>query len=231
MNEEKGSIGLMPISTLTMTDKVEARLREFIIKRGIKPGDAIPSEQELAQALDVSRTVVREALSRLRVLGLISTKRRRGMIFTQPDVMKGFQKILHPNILDASVRKQLFELRLVLEVGLSDLLFKRKTAKHLKRLDAIVLREQSASTQSERLRCEFDFHSTLYEMAGNETLRRFQTILLPVFDYVVEYQSKLKHTSVGTVSHQDIVKILHGDNPEEYSNAMRRHLAPHFDHL
>jgi DNA-binding FadR family transcriptional regulator len=110
-------------------------------------------------------------------------------------------------------------------------LFKRKTAKHLKRLDAIVLREQSALTQSERLRCEFDFHSTLYEMAGNETLRRFQTILLPVFDYVVEYQSKLKHTSVGTVSHEDIVKILHGDNPEEYSNAMRRHLAPHFDHL
>ncbi len=69
----------------------------------------------------------------------------------------------------------------MLEVGLGDLLFRRKSDEQLKKLDAIVEREQKATTQIERIRCEVDFHSTLYEMAGNETLKRFQDILMPVF--------------------------------------------------
>jgi GntR family transcriptional regulator, transcriptional repressor for pyruvate dehydrogenase complex len=214
-----------------MADQVENHLREYIIKRSIKPGDSIPKETEIAQALGVSRNVVREALSRLRMLGMIESRKKRGMILTQPDVMKGLELIIHPTILDENVRKQLFELRLVLEVGLGDLLFRRKSDELLKKLDVIVERENKATTQIERIRCEVDFHSTLYEMAGNETLRRFQDILMPVFEYVVEYESKLDHTSVGSVTHGDLVKILYSNNAEAYPNAMRKHLMPHLDHL
>lgn len=214
-----------------MADQVEAKLHEYIIKSAIRPGDPIPKEQELAEALGVSRNVVREALSRLRMLGLIDSKKRRGMILTQPDVLKGLQRILHPSILDESIRKQLFELRLVLEVGLGDLLFKRKTPKQLQKMAQIVEREKTASTKIERIRCEFDFHSTLYEMAGNDTLKRFQAILMPVFEYVVEYESKLQHTSTGKVTHADLLRILSEGSPDDFPNAMRRHLDPHFKHL
>jgi GntR family transcriptional repressor for pyruvate dehydrogenase complex len=110
-------------------------------------------------------------------------------------------------------------------------LFRRRTDEYLKKLDVIVEREHRATTQIERIRCEVDFHSTLYNMAGNETLKRFQDILMPVFEYVVEYESKLDHTSVGSVTHADLVKILYGNKPEEYPNAMRKHLMPHFDQL
>lgn len=228
---DKDLFKLHPIASLSMADQVEAQLHEYIIKRAIKPGDSIPKEQELADALGVSRNVVREALSRLRMLGLIDSKKKRGMILTQPDVMKGLQRILHPTILDENVRKQLFELRLVLEVGLGDLLFKRRTPEQLLKLQSIVERERKATTHIERIRCEFDFHSTLYEMAGNETLKRFQSILMPVFEYVVEYESKLQHTSVGSVTHADLVKILQRGKVQEFANAMRKHLQPHFEHL
>ncbi|THU31561.1 FadR family transcriptional regulator [Niastella caeni] len=231
MSIEKDLFKLKPIAYTTMADQVETHLREYIIKRSIKPGDPIPKETEIAQALGVSRNVVREALSRLRMLGMIESRKKRGMILTQPDVMKGLELIIHPTILDENVRKELFELRLVLEVGLGDLLFRRKSEEHLKKLDAIVEREQKATTQIERIRCEIDFHSTLYDMAGNETLKRFQDILMPVFEYVVEYESKLDHTSVGSVTHADLVKILYGNNSEAYPNAMRKHLMPHLEHL
>jgi DNA-binding FadR family transcriptional regulator len=231
MSIDKDLFKLKPIAYTTMADQVENHLREYIIKRSIKPGDSIPKETEIAQALGVSRNVVREALSRLRMLGMIESRKKRGMILTQPDVMKGLELIIHPTILDENVRKQLFELRLVLEVGLGDLLFRRKSDELLKKLDVIVERENKATTQIERIRCEVDFHSTLYEMAGNETLRRFQDILMPVFEYVVEYESKLDHTSVGSVTHGDLVKILYSNNAEAYPNAMRKHLMPHLDHL
>ncbi len=231
MSIEKDLFKLKPIAYTTMADQVENHLREYIIKRSIKPGDPIPKETEIAAALGVSRNVVREALSRLRMLGMIESRKKRGMILTQPDVMKGLELIVYPTILDSPVRKQLFELRLVLEVGLGDLLFRRKTDEQLKKLDAIVEREQKATTQIERIRCEIDFHAALYEMAGNETLKRFQDILMPVFEYVVENESKLDHTSVGAVSHGDLVKILYDNNVEAYPNAMRKHLMPHLEHL
>lgn len=231
MNKEPELFKLHPIVSQTMADQVETQLREYILKRAVRPGDAIPKETELAEALGVSRNVVREALSRLRMLGMIESRKRRGMILTQPDVMRGLERILHPTMLDINIRKQLFELRLVLEVGLGDLLFSRKTEAQLKKLDSIIERERKASTQIERIRCEVDFHSTLYEMAGNDTLKRFQTILMPVFEYVVEYESRLQHTSVGSVTHADLVKILYGNNADEYPNAMRKHLQPHFEHV
>src|SRR5687767_8063799 len=231
MSLENDLFKLKPIAYLTMADQVETQLREYIIRRAIKPGDPIPKETEIAQALGVSRNVVREALSRLRMLCMIESRKKRGMILTQPDVMKGLERIIHPTILDELVRKELFELRLVLEVGLGDLLFRRRTDEYLKKLDAIVEREHRATTQIERIRCEVDFHSTLYNMAGNETLKRFQDILMPVFEYVVEYESKLDHTSVGSVTHADLVKILYGNKPDEYPIAMRKHLMPHLDHL
>ncbi|HMG09149.1 MAG TPA: GntR family transcriptional regulator, partial [Mucilaginibacter sp.] len=49
------------VSSDTMADVVESRLRDYFKKKSFKPGDALPKELELAEALGVSRNVVREA--------------------------------------------------------------------------------------------------------------------------------------------------------------------------
>jgi GntR family transcriptional regulator, transcriptional repressor for pyruvate dehydrogenase complex len=46
-----------------MADQVETQLRDYIIKRSIRPGDSIHKEMEMAEALGVSSNVVRETLS------------------------------------------------------------------------------------------------------------------------------------------------------------------------
>ena len=81
---------LKKISAKTMTDVVEMNLREYLKKKLFKPGDALPSEQQLADALGVSRNVVREALNRLRLVGIVATKKRRGMLLSQPDILGSF---------------------------------------------------------------------------------------------------------------------------------------------
>ena len=105
-----------PIDNLSLVDKVEARILAFFKENGLRPGDAIPKELEFAESLGVSRTVVREALLRLRTLGLVESKKHRGMILTQPDVVGSFERVLDPTILDESTLKNLFELRLILEM-------------------------------------------------------------------------------------------------------------------
>ena len=64
------------LDTSSLVDRVEGNLVALLQNRKLKVGDAIPKEIELAETLGVSRTVIREALSRLKMMGLIETKKK-----------------------------------------------------------------------------------------------------------------------------------------------------------
>jgi GntR family transcriptional repressor for pyruvate dehydrogenase complex len=218
------NLGVMKSNT--MADVVEAQLRAYLKKMSFKPGDALPKETELADALGVSRNVLREALSRLRMLGMIETRKRRGMVLVSPDILQAFERVLDPPIIDDATLEDIFELRLVIEMGLADLLFVRMKPADIKELEAIA--ENEVVDKSFQVKNEIAFHGKLYDMTGNATLKRFQIMLLPVFAHVTTHVDK--HIS-GKVNHKDLVKILKKGSKEEFKKAMYEHLKPHFDRL
>lgn len=220
------------ITPSTMADVVELRLREYLKKKAYKPGDALPKELELAEALDVSRNVVREALSRLRMLGMIESKKKRGMVLAEPDILGGFERVMDPLILDQKTLKDLFELRLVLEMGLADMLYAKITDNDLDELADIVKKEVNVIQKPFKVKYEIAFHGKLYQITGNETLIRFQNMLLPVFEYVVAEEAKLNgHAKVGKVTHSDLLKLLKTGSPEDFRKGMKEHLKPHFERI
>jgi DNA-binding FadR family transcriptional regulator len=217
---------LQPILSKTMADIVEARLREYFRKQNYRPGDSLPTEMEMAQSLGVSRNVVREALSRLRMLGIVESKKKRGMLMAKPDILGSFERVLDPFMIDEATLRDIFELRLVLEMGLPDLLFPRLTDQHVEELDKIAREELSADNF--RIQNEIDFHGKLYEISGNQTLKRFQSMLLPIFAYVVAMEEK---PTRGKISHAGLVDLLRTGNKEAFRQGMLEHLRPHFDRL
>lgn len=219
--------GIKPIAAKSMAERVEANLREYFARENLKPGDPLPTELELAAALGVSRNVVREALSRFKMLGIIDTKKKTGMVISNPDIVGTFEKVLTPEIMDEATLQDLFELRLALELGIADLLFIRKTAEDLDELEEIASREEKGNNF--RINNEIAFHGKLYEMTGNNTLKRFQAMLLPIFGYVIKLENK-KYVS-GKVNHQGLVKILRKGTVEEFKEGMLSHLQPHFDRI
>jgi GntR family transcriptional repressor for pyruvate dehydrogenase complex len=58
---------------------VQTRLREFVRGRGLAPGERLPPERELARQLGVSRTSLRQALTALRVEGLVDVRHGDGI--------------------------------------------------------------------------------------------------------------------------------------------------------
>lgn len=219
--------GIKPLSSKSMAERVEVSLREYFARESFKPGDPLPTELELAAALGVSRNVVREALSRFKMLGIIETKKKTGMVISNPDIVGTFEKVMNPAIMDEATLQDLFELRLVLETGIADLLYIRKTEKDLDELEEIAASEVKGNNF--RINNEIAFHGKLYEMTGNDTLKKFQTMLLPIFGYVIKLENK-KYIS-GKVTHQGLVKILRNGTPEEFKKGMLAHLQPHFDRI
>ncbi len=224
---------MKPMDTSSLVDKVEESLVDLLQKRKLSVGDVIPKEMELAETLGVSRTVIREALTRLRLMGLIESKKKKGSVITSPDIFGMMSKSMNPHILAPETLKEIFEIRLVLEIGMADLLFHRITKEDIAALRQIVADEPPA-TQYHLFNIEHEiaFHGKLYEITGNATLKRFQKMLLPVFDYVhnsglLKKQPMLKMF----VSHKELVDFLENGTPEEFRNGMRSHLENHFTRL
>lgn len=221
------------IENYSLVDRVESNLVLLLQQQKLKIGDSIPKEMELAEKLGVSRTVIREALLRLRMMGLIESKKKKGSVITSPDLFGNMSKSMNPHILSPETLREVFEIRLVLEIGMADLLFNRITKKDIKTLHEIVDDEPTATKHHLfNIEHEIAFHGKLYEITGNETLKKFQKLLLPVFDYVhnsvlLKKQPRLKMF----VSHKDLVVILENGNPEKFRNGMRNHLENHFARL
>ena len=131
-------MGLKAIPKMNLVEMVEERILQTIRENNLSVGDSLPSELELTEGLGVSRTVVREALSRLRMLGLLESRKKRGMVIKEPDVFGGCRQILDAAFLNAQTQRDLFEMRLILEIGLADALFMHKTDADLEALEGIV---------------------------------------------------------------------------------------------
>lgn len=232
----KDRIALKPLTNLSLVDKVEVRITEYIKTNKLEVGDAIPKEMEFAEALGVSRTVVREALTRLRTIGIIDSKKHKGMVLSQPDFIENFEKIMGTNLVGDDTLKDIFELRLIMEMGMVDLVFARKTEQDITELSAIVeeMEKENIAPHIFSLKNEVAFHGKLYEMSGNKTLHRLQNILLPVFQYVHNHKLQDAKAYMYTkkfVSHRQLLDYLKEGNKEKFRKGLARHLEPHFDRV
>lgn len=221
---------LHPIDTRSLVDKVEDNLVQLLQQRKLKIGDSIPKEIELAENLGVSRTVVREALLRLRMMGLIESKKKKGAVLTSPDLFGIMSKSMDPHILDQDTLKEMFELRLVLEIGMADLIFNRITPGDIEELYRIVS-DEPPKTQYHLFNIDHEirFHGKLYEISGNNAMKKFQKMLLPIFDYVHKSGLLKEQPLLKTfVSHKELVDILANGNPDAFRSGMRSHMENHF---
>ncbi|MCO5241638.1 MAG: GntR family transcriptional regulator [Chitinophagaceae bacterium] len=220
---------LQPIENQTQVDKIENSLQEYFRNGNFQPGDSIPKEIELSKALNVSRTSIREALSRFKTLGIIESKKNRGMLIKRTDLLYNMQKIVDLNLLDNATWKDIFELRLVLEIGISDLLFLRKTNMDLEKLEKIVMKDEQSKSKIEQKKYDVEFHSLLYEISGNDFIQRFQKMLFPFFNF--DNDSLDVVGTDNNISHRDLLNALKNGTPEEFRNKMRGHLNQYFNKL
>ena len=222
----------------TLVDQVESNLLDYFKSMELKPGDAIPKEQELASALGVGRSVLREALSRLRMLGFIDSRTKRGMILTEPSLFGGMRRVIEPQMLGEGVLFELLGLRISLEVGICDLVINNLTDRHIEELEVIVSRGKVANFGEYSPDSEFEFHTKLFEITGNRTIAEFQELIHPVSvfikdrfrDYFLPVNMELERAGK-RITHRDLFTYLKDRDRKGFCQAMRNHFAPYYDFL
>ncbi|MEN3277839.1 MAG: GntR family transcriptional regulator, transcriptional repressor for pyruvate dehydrogenase complex [Massilia sp.] len=122
-NEGNESVGL----PATLADRVTDVLLEKIRGGEFAAGDRLPSEAALAQRFNVSRTVIREAVSRLKAEGLVATHQGKGTLIVGAGQSARFQIDVNVDGVVSAVLR-VMELRSGLEAEVAALAAERRTA-------------------------------------------------------------------------------------------------------
>lgn len=160
-----------PSSGPRLSDRVAQDLLGQIRNGRIVPGDKLPTEAALASRFGVSRTVVREAVSRLKSVGLVDSRQGSGVFVRQA----------RPAALDfeadwAASRQaviQMVEVRRALEAEVAALAAARRGPADVARLNQ-ALSDIDAAVAEGRSGVDEDlvFHRAIGEAAGNPFLMR-----------------------------------------------------------
>ncbi|MGL4851735.1 MAG: FadR/GntR family transcriptional regulator [Phocaeicola sp.] len=217
---------------ITLVDQVEDKLLSYFRERNLCIGDAIPNELVLASDLKVARSVLREALSRLKMIGMIQTRTRKGMILTEPSVLGGMKRAIDPRILSENSLFDILGFRIALEIGMCSDLFAHITQADIIELEQIVHMEVVFENNEYTPISEYAFHAKLYSITANKTIEEFQEIVQPVMLFVKEkFKTFLEPINVEIkkngrlVTHSDLLEQIKCNNKEGYREALEGHFA------
>jgi GntR family transcriptional regulator, transcriptional repressor for pyruvate dehydrogenase complex len=219
----------IPFGTVTrdaLPDQIAARVVTLITERHLKPGDRLPPERELAQAMGVSRSSLREALRALSLLGVTEMRQGDGTYLTalDPDaLMRPFGLVL---ALSEGQLQELFEARRVIEPGLAALAATRADDDTLAALRRCA--DESAATVADEdafMRADLELHGLIARAASNSILWH---VIGSISGMGVASRQRtnplpgLREQSAE--DHRAIVAAIETRDPEAAAAAMLRHL-------
>ncbi len=160
----------------TLTQQVAQELGQRIVRGDYTPGDALPSEADLSTELEVSRTVVREALKVLSAKGLIHSRPRVGPV-VQP--RHGWER-LDSDVLAWSTQdgeqlrtflSQLTEVRRIIEPDAARLAATRATDEELRQIAAAFSAMEGAVADPSAFQAhDLAFHESIVLASQNDLL-------------------------------------------------------------
>jgi GntR family transcriptional repressor for pyruvate dehydrogenase complex len=195
-----------PLVTERLSDRLAALLRGQIDAGALRPGDRLPTEQQLAHAHGVSRTVVREAVHQLRSRNLVHARQGSGVYVAaapqnlplafDPSVLESVDAVVH-----------VVELRRVLEGEMAALAAQRASRSQLADLRrALRAIDVAAAAGHDGVAEDLSFHRLIGEATGNP---QFSQLLAFLEQYLREGMRITRGNEARRLDFMDAVRREH----------------------
>jgi GntR family transcriptional regulator, transcriptional repressor for pyruvate dehydrogenase complex len=222
---EKGKFVFEPIKKDPIVIELTRRLLDYIFSGSIQPGEKLPTERQLQEALNVGRSSIREAVKVLNVLGILEVKQGDGTYLTKADSGLLLETIEWGLLLGQKRTMDVIEARHDIEIAIVKYAAERGTEEELNELWSI-LEKLKVSTKSDFVELDIAFHVKLAEMAKNSALKSvllsLQSLLRTWIKTVIDVAP---NTTFSYEDHYDIYVALADHDPEKAEIAMKKHMG------
>jgi len=219
---------LEPVARQSLVDVVAERIRDLIDREHLQAGDRLPGELHLVEQLRVSRPVLREAISRLESVGLITVRRGQGMFVGDRGSLSGCVQLVRSAMAIAPKDLTGFaELRTAIEVHAARLAAERATPEDVAALESILADMDRADADYEdAIRADFGFHRKIVEISGNELMRNIMQVIHEfVMAGMVHTTPRPRNRDRSQKLHGAIVDAIRGHDPDAAEKAMKFHMT------
>jgi GntR family transcriptional repressor for pyruvate dehydrogenase complex len=216
--------------TTTLAQRVVTGLKDKILAGELPPGHKLPSETELIEEFGVSRTVVREAVTRLRAEGLVETFQGRGsFVLAMPEptsfTVESAAIRTHHDVLD------MIDFRLGIESEAAALAAARVNSAGAEAIRSALAAFVEAKPE-DQVEADFRFHRAVAAASGNRFYLDLLDSLGPMMIMLprTRLTDAYSLTDAGHVErvrreHDNVAAAVISGDPDTARAAMRVHLG------
>jgi GntR family transcriptional regulator, uxu operon transcriptional repressor len=202
---------------------VSGRIEDLIRAEGIKPGERLPAERDLAIKLGVSRTSLREALIALELGGIVEVRGGSGVYVCAPDAQATDAAAAGPGPFEVLAARR------SIETEVAAMAARNASASAVDAiLVAVEQMEQQHEDSGDNEAADRNFHLAIARAAGNSAL-------VGVIEYLWSQRGSLWHRLTEhyqtealrrqtLIDHRDILAAIAAHDPAGARQAMRTHL-------
>ena len=221
---------MQPIRHRKLADDVQDRLLEMIQENKLQPGDLLPSERELMQALNVGRPAIREAMQSLHRMGLLDIRHGGRARVSEPSIARMIEPMgetmRHLLAHSPASLEHLKEARAIFEMEMVRIAAIKRSQTDIERLRRI-LEAQAAAQQQPKLFRELDgeFHREVAAISGNPILT---AVSAAIFRWLTDFHVDLVQfpglEKLTLAEHQAVLDAIIAKKAMIAAKAMSSHL-------
>lgn len=206
---------------------VSLEIERLILDGTLKPGDALPSETDLAGRFGVHRSTVREGIRQLETEGLVRRETRKRLVVAAPDSADLAPRASRALTLQQITFRELWEAAMVMEPLSAALTAARRTDAVLAELDDNLARTEATIVAGQSpVALDMEFHSLIAAGSGNRALilarEPIGQLLYPAYVAIRPHLPQ----SAGRLmtAHRAIVEAIRARDADEARIWMARHI-------
>ncbi|MHB1414015.1 MAG: FadR/GntR family transcriptional regulator [Chloroflexota bacterium] len=215
---------------ISVIDGIVAEIQAKVVSGELRDGDTLPSQDEMARELAVSRASLREALNRLALMGLVELRHGSGTfirIAKPQDLMNSLASLL---ILDKPSAAELLQARFYMESALAALAAMNATEEDMERIYQQMQRmeQEQASLDVDRfVPLDTQFHMAVAQSSKNPVLVKVLEVIWSVLPQRIRHISSANQIPVYLAFHRAVYRAVADRDPA----AARREMEKHVEYL
>jgi GntR family transcriptional repressor for pyruvate dehydrogenase complex len=209
-----------PVDKQSLVKTVVNRIKEALINRELKAGDALPSENQLAAQLGVGKSVVREAIKMLEAFGVVEVRQGARTVIKKAMSEDSAMILIFQMLTEQQHSRYLVELRTLLEPSFTLLASRKATQEDMDKIEKTLIQLETAiREQRQTVEDDIQFHLEMFKATHNPFVVTIGETLLQLSRPSITYSVK-KRAKLALVMHRKIFEAVKSRNEHKINAAV-----------
>ena len=212
----------------TIVDEIAEELRAMILSGQLKPGEFLEPQKTLADQFGVGLSTVRESIQVLAAVGLVESHPGKGTWVRQDALNTVFNSTVVKTRLGALNAQQVYEARLVIEVGLTRFAAERATAEEIETIWQAQRNMEAAAALADEegfVKADLEFHLAVAKAGHNHLLEQFYHLVRELLSEVITEMVALPNVKDESIMLQRaIAQAIEMKDTQRAQEAAQKHM-------